>query len=100
MGLEVYIHENENLIRIVADRKFNFASARDFRNAYRNNPGNMCYIVDFKNTQYMDSSSLGMLLILREHAGDTKHSVKLINCMDALKSLLQAVRFERYFEIS
>ena len=47
MGLEVYIHENENLIRIVADRKFNFASARDFRNAYRNNPGDMCYIVDF-----------------------------------------------------
>jgi len=48
----------------------------------------------------MDSSALGMLLILREHAGNNKKSVKIVNCNQDVNKILSVSDFSNMFEIA
>jgi anti-anti-sigma factor len=57
------------------------------------------YTLDFAATQYLDSSGIGMLLILREHAGGDKATITIRNCRPAIVKILTAVNFQRLFRI-
>ncbi|MEE8057498.1 MAG: STAS domain-containing protein [Pseudomonadales bacterium] len=91
--------EIDDVVTIGLDSKFNFGSVEGFRDAYTNSNGK-AYIVDFRNTEYMDSSGLGMLLNMRRHLGDGATSIKLINCRPQVKKVLMISRFESKFDIS
>jgi anti-anti-sigma factor len=93
------INSKDNIVRITLDNKFDFDSIEDFRNAYTDNSGR-AYEVDFRNTEYMDSSGLGMLLNMRRHLGEGTIPVKLINCRPQVKKVLMISRFETKFDIS
>lgn len=57
-------------LTIAVDGRFDFADHQAFREAYaRDARGSRKYEVDMRNAQFMDSSALGMLLQLRDHAG-------------------------------
>ena len=58
---------NEIILDIQGD--FTYVLHRDFREAYRDEPPGFTYIINLFKTEYMDSAALGMLLLLREHAG-------------------------------
>ena len=51
-------------------------------------------------TEYIDSSALGMLLLLREHAGSEQGSVHLKGCRNDVKDILKVSNFDKLFEIS
>ena len=63
-----YDSSNKTLQISISDH-FNFDVHSEFREAYRNIPANGAdtVIVDLRRTEYMDSSALGMLLLLDEH---------------------------------
>jgi anti-anti-sigma factor len=50
--------------------------------------------------EYIDSSALGMLLVLRDKAKESGKSVRLVNCHGMIKQVLDIAHFERFFEIS
>ena len=80
--------------------RFDFSSHQEFRKAYEdagNTPDN--YVVDMKDTTYLDSSALGMLLLLRDHAGGDNASISIINCNDDVRKILTISNFEQLFEI-
>jgi anti-anti-sigma factor len=60
----------------------------------------MRYVIDLQHTDYMDSSALGMLLVLREHAGSGSASVAITRCKPEVRKILQIANFERLFDIS
>lgn len=86
-------------VNISLDNQFDFDSVEVFRRAYVDNSGKS-YVVDFRNTEYMDSSGLGMLINMRRYLGDGAVPIKLINCRSQVKKVLKISRFERQFEIS
>ena len=90
--------KDEVLTIVLADR-FDFDCVDEFRQAYLDKPAKAC-VVDFRNTEYMDSSGLGMLLNMRRSLGEGKVSIKLINCRAQVKKVLLISRFETKFEIS
>lgn len=80
-------------------QRFDFSLHREFRDAYKAvEPGAGSYVVDLQDTEYMDSSALGMLLLLREHAGD-RGAIRLVNCRTDVKRILAIANFQRLFEI-
>lgn len=86
---------------ISIDGRFDFSTHQDFRKAYENeaiNPSR--YVVDMEETTYLDSSALGMLLLLRDYAGGDAADVKIINCNDDVKKILTISNFEQLFVIS
>lgn len=91
--------ENNELIINVAGR-FDFSAHQDFRNAYENigdRPEK--FAVDMSNATYLDSSALGMLLLLRDHAGGDEASIRIINCNDDVRKILVISNFGRLFAI-
>lgn len=81
--------------------RFNYSVHREFRDAYeRAEEQNNRYVIDLRGTEYMDSSALGMLLLLREHAGGDRADIRIINCSPAIQDILSIANFHRLFEIA
>ena len=86
------------VVTITLDNSFDFDSVADFRNAYVNNPGKE-YLVDFRNTEYMESSGLGMLLNMLKYLGETNTVIRLINCRPHIQRVLKISNFQKKFDI-
>jgi anti-anti-sigma factor len=57
------------------------------------------FVIDMDKTTYMDSSALGMLLLLREKTHGDKDRVKLINVGESVLSILEIAQFQQLFNI-
>jgi anti-anti-sigma factor len=81
--------------------RFDFGAHQDFRNAYeRVSSTPQRYTVDLKDTTYLDSSALGMLLLLRDHAGGDNSLIRLVNCNPDVRKILAISNFEQLFNIA
>lgn len=58
-----------------------------------------CYEVDLSETLYLDSSALGMLLLLRDHAGGEKATVRLLSPNRTVLEVLNMANFGLLFNI-
>lgn len=56
--------------------------------------------VNCAELSYLDSSGLGLLLILRDKAMRTGSSVALVECSAAVRNILTTVQFGRIFRIA
>jgi anti-anti-sigma factor len=82
--------------------RFDFHSHRDFRAAYEEAmeaAGVKEIEVDFKAVDYLDSSALGMLLLLREKAEATGRNVVLTGLHGTVKQVLDIANFGKLFTI-
>ena len=51
------------------------------------------------DADYMDSSALGMLLLLREHAGGDNAKIEVVGCKPEIKKILAIANFQKLFDI-
>jgi len=100
MNLQKTVTEDGRVVKIVIGQRFDFDVHRQFRDSYEGvDPEAQEYIIDLAKTEYMDSSALGMLLILRDYAGGDKATVKIINCSDDVNKTLTVSNFSSLFTI-
>lgn len=89
--------KNRTVIRL--DGRFDFSCHQDFRLAYENDPGKT-FILDMAKVEYMDSSALGMLLIMREQVQvDDSHPIEIVNCRPEVRKVLEIANYGQLFEI-
>ena len=101
MTLKVTTLPEEHKVIIQIDGRFDFNIHREFREAYRQvQSRGMEYVVDLGGTEYMDSSALGMLLLLREHAGGHRARIRVINCGSEIRKILTISNFDRLLEVA
>ena len=82
--------------------RFDFHSHRDFRSAYEKilETGPVREIViDFGDVDYLDSSALGMLLLLREKADGSGKNVVLSGLKGTVKQVLDIANFGKLFSL-
>ena len=95
---ELSANGDELVIRVTG--RFDFSAHQEFRDAYELLPVPPCrYRVDMRDTSYLDSSALGMLLLLRDHAGGDNAEVVLVNCNPDVRKILTISNFEQLFTI-
>ncbi|MBD8494726.1 STAS domain-containing protein [Pseudomonas syringae] len=87
-------------VTLLIEGRFDFASHQAFRAAYQDHSAELDYVVDLRGTHYLDSSALGMLLLLRDHAGGDKAVVQLVNCTPDVIKILTISNFSRLFQVS
>lgn len=87
--------------RIIAiEGRFDFSTHQAFRNAYeKDSDGVRHWVVDMTDTTYLDSSALGMLLLLRDYAGGDNASICIENCNSDVRRILAISNFEQLFAI-
>ncbi len=82
--------------------RFDFHSHRDFRTAYENALDDAAVreiTINFKEVDYLDSSALGMLLLLREKAEAAGKSVALTGLHGMVKQVLEIANFGKLFAV-
>lgn len=79
--------------------RFDFSTHQDFRGAFEQETKVKRYVVDLKEASYLDSSALGMLLLLRAHAGGGRATVRLENCNADVFKILTISNFSKLFQI-
>lgn len=98
MELRKEIISDGREMRIKMPEKFNFNVHKNLRKAYESHQCET-YRLDLSSTSYMDSSALGMLLQIREFAGDKQDSVVIESANDNIKEILRVANFEKMMVI-
>lgn len=100
MSISGSVNDEGNSVVINISGRFDFNAHHDFRNIYRNEKPGAAYIIDMSGTEYIDSSALGMLLLLREHAGNENAKITINGCNNDIKKIFAISNFEKLFTIS
>jgi len=92
--------ESGNVVTLHVKGRFDFAIHQDFIRAYKAYPrGEKKFEVDLSAAEYMDSSAMGMLLQLREHA-ERGGSIVLRNGSEGIKEILRIANFDKLFQLT
>lgn len=80
--------------------KFDFGLVQQFRQSYADlNDNAETVVVDFRETEYIDSCALGMLLNMRKSIGAGEKAIHLVNCRPEIRNILEIARFDKLFLI-
>jgi anti-anti-sigma factor len=100
MALTKHISPDHGTVTIAVHGRFDYGVHMDFRKTYKDETsGTVKYIIDLRETVYVDSSALGMLLLLREHAGEDNARVRIVNANADIRKILKISNFEKLFVI-
>lgn len=100
MSLNTRVSEDGTHVTVRIGQRFDFNVHREFRDAYKGISGlDVEFTVDLSDTEYMDSSALGMLLLLREHLGGERARISVVNCREGIKKVLLISNFHKLFNI-
>lgn len=100
MNTQIATHDGKLVIRLAG--RFDFNAHRTFRNAYEPplKEGTVREVeVDLGSVDYMDSSALGMLLMLKEKADASATPVALANCRGTVRQVLDIANFGKLFRM-
>ena len=88
-------------LTISIDGRFDATSLDDFRRSYEDLDSEAVeeYHVDLSETVHLDSSALGMLLVLRDFAGGDQAKITIMSCSPEVKKIFAISSFTQLFEI-
>ena len=100
MAINMTVSDDGNTVTISVAGKFDFQLYDEFRASYADTAGSgVEYRVDLSNTEYLDSSALGMLLLLREHAGGESSNIAITNASPEVRKILDVANFGKLFKL-
>ena len=101
MSVSQEVSTDGKKIHINIAGRFDYKVSQDFRDSYRKVPGQegVSYYIDLSDADYMDSSALGMLLLLREHAKCHHGKVYIERPSKQIDNILKVANFEQLFTI-
>ena len=100
MPLQVQVLDDVGCI--VMKGRFDFQIHREFKEAYTRlfeNASVKQIEIEMSKLDYLDSSALGMLMLLNERAKTVNKSIALVNPSDVVSQVLEVANFHRLFTI-
>ena len=88
------------IARIALAGRFDFSAYRAFRTCYEaalEEARLEELAIDLARVEYLDSSALGMLLLLKDRADVRKIEMSLMNCRGIIKEILHVASFGAMF---
>lgn len=100
MGIKVQVLREKNQLIISISERFDFSLHQVFRDSYIDvESNNTEYILDLSLTSYMDSSALGMILLLKDHAESNSGSVIIRKPSETVNKILEIAQFHKLMKI-
>jgi len=100
MTVEVHLNKSSNELLVKVSGRFDFSVHQDFRKLSEQAGGGISSIcIDLSQTEYVDSSALGMLLVLRDKVADQKSAIRIINARPEVKKILVIANFDKLFTL-
>ncbi len=76
--------------------RFDFGLVKAFRESYLDLSG-WQIIIDLRDTDYMDSAGLGMLLNMKKYLAIPDRQIRITNCRPQIKKIMLISRFDHKF---
>lgn len=92
---------NKSVIKLTG--RFDFNTHKEFRGVSDpvvTDPNVREIEIDFHDVDYLDSSALGMLLMLRDKASGSGKGISLCGVKGSVKQVLEIANFSKLFKIS
>ena len=100
MGISMTVSDGGDKVTIAVAGKFDFQLYDEFRASYADTAGTgVEYTIDLSDTEYLDSSALGMLLLLREHAGGEDSNIEITQASPEVRKILDVANFGKLFRL-
>jgi anti-anti-sigma factor len=100
MAIETKLDEEKRTLEIKISGRFDFSVHQDFRKATQQaSSGVSAIIVDMSETDYVDSSALGMLLVLRDKVGENKEAISIKSAKPEVRKILDIANFDKLFTL-
>lgn len=100
MSITSNTSDDGKTLTIQVQGRFDFSSLQVFRNAYEQvEPKPNKFIVNLKESDYLDSSALGMLLALRDYGGGDNADISIINCNPDVRKILAITKLDELFKV-
>lgn len=101
--MQISITNNSGTAELKLSGRFDFNVHRDFRSAYEslvNDVSVRAINVDMAGVEYLDSSALGMLLMLRDKVNAAGKTLSLLNAQGSVRQVLDIANFGKLFTIA
>ncbi len=100
MSIDATLDSGTQTLTINVSGRFDFGINQEFRKATDQAASSVkTIIVDLMKVDYLDSSALGMLLVLREKVGESKSAVKIKNAKSEVMKILKIANFDKLFTL-
>ena len=99
MGIDIQKAPDSGNVTIRISGRFDFSMHKEFRNSYQNEDAGTAFVVNLGDTEYMDSSALGMLLLLKKYADSNGGRVTLTSPQENVSKVLEIANFDKVFDI-
>ncbi|MFW5442984.1 MAG: STAS domain-containing protein [Methylococcaceae bacterium] len=100
MAVETSLDSATKTLTIKISGRFDFGAHQDFRQASDQASKNVNkIIVDMGAVDYVDSSALGMLLVLRDKVGESKSAVVIKNVKAEVRKIFEIANFDKLFTL-
>ncbi|WP_085299856.1 STAS domain-containing protein [Cognaticolwellia mytili] len=100
MTVKKMLENDDSKLSIVVDGKFDFSLYQNFRDAYIDFQGrNVDIVLDLSKTTYMDSSALGMILLLKEYGDKNSNRIVIKSPNETVNKILEIAQFHRLLTI-
>jgi anti-anti-sigma factor len=101
--VQTEVRTQDGVAEIQLHGRFDVSAHRAFKSSYESQlaaTGVDELKIDMGGVEYVDSSALGMLLILKERAGAANKRLALTNCRGSVRRILDIANFGKLFQIS
>ena len=103
----IAVNRNEEKTIVVIKGQLTFGQHKEFRNAYQQDIASVTeeswkkreFIIDMAGVEYIDSSALGMLLVLRDELKSDKMEIKIVSARPTIRKILEVAKFDTLFTI-
>ncbi len=102
MQVKQTLSNNDKTMHLSVSGRFDYKITKEFRDSYNNEKRHKCitYYVNLNNTSYIDSSALGILLLLREYAKQNGGKVIIEQPREQVNQILKIANFDKLFTIN
>lgn len=100
MKVTTQVSKDGKEVTIFVRGRFDFSVQQEFRNAYRHQQQRReCYRINLSRAEYMDSSALGMLLLMRDYVDEIKSKLLVEKPSKQIMKILETAHFDKLFNI-
>lgn len=100
MSIKKEVSDDKRKIEISISGRFDFSLHQHFRDSYSNcKDKDTEYTLNLSETTYMDSSALGMILLLKDHAESQSGQVIIKKPSESVNQILEIAQFHRLLSI-
>jgi anti-anti-sigma factor len=100
MAVATNLNTETHTLEISISGRFDFSIHQNFRKITQQiNTSVKMIVIDLSDTDYMDSSALGMLLVLRDKVNENKEAIVIKNVKEDVRKILQIANFDKLFTL-